>query len=598
MKKMVRTIAAMQAAVMMLTSTAFAEELFDESMVFTEETAVMEETASMEAFAEEAFETADESSTFEFYDDALIDDLAQLEEETFEEEEIGGEGIGSEGIDAVGLENEVWDSLEDAGADLIVAFSEEEGSRLETMNTQQSSLAPEWHEIKKYYKATYDGMLDAIGAACPEAKAIVPLLKLLLGQTIFRDGPEAVNTGEIILERLDKLSEELKGVEQNLKDHTYNVVSLAFIGDKYSTVKDKAETINTHIIDIMDTSALTDEEKKVEIASIYKSAEFDSLISAMNGATDCFYSSSNSIFDKKNIFDAAYDRACEEVMFSQEALKISMPYIMSQYAIYTAAYATMCEVFDAYEEVNGAGRLTRTRELMAQRLFGKDLEGNTVGKSVTELIADYLSRDKYIFVNRSNNTNIKVDKNLLYVIEIGKILPIQIFTQAMTTPDYVKKNPLTEDHIKALANYCNSRNVCPWQFLFNEMCFDPAVLYKGKVYSPEEIRSDFLLRYYLPISPCIMNRDWACNLSADHPEEVFLAGKYTNANIECKEAYYPGAYGSGYAYYRYYINCVRITKRGVSAEKKQILKYYKPDREDVGERSDYNFNFVFFQPGN
>ena len=50
MKKMVRTIAAMQAAVMMLTSTAFAEELFDESMVFTEETAVMEETASMEAF--------------------------------------------------------------------------------------------------------------------------------------------------------------------------------------------------------------------------------------------------------------------------------------------------------------------------------------------------------------------------------------------------------------------------------------------------------------------------------------------------------------------------------------------------------------------
>ena len=50
-------------------------------------------------------------------------------------------------------------------------------------------------------------------------------------------------------------------------------------------------------------------------------------MSAMNGATDCFYSASNDIFHNTNIFDAAYNTALPTVMFSGEALDVCVPYL-------------------------------------------------------------------------------------------------------------------------------------------------------------------------------------------------------------------------------------------------------------------------------
>ena len=283
-------------------------------------------------------------------------------------------------------------------------------------------------------------------------------------------------------------------------------------------------------------------------------------------------------------------------MFSREAIDISLPYIMTQYAIYAAAYATMSEVYDAYEEVYGAGKLNKTRELMTERMFGGNLQGELTGKSILELIGDYANRDKFVFVNRSNNTNIKVNPTMMYVINMGGILPIELHSQAMRTPDYVRKNPLNQDQVKALNEYCNKMGVSLWNFLFCDMQFEPAVLFNKTLYTADDIRNNLLLRICLPIVEMRGGAGWGINLNAEHANEVYLATRYTNENMDKDDKYYPGIYGSGYEVDWYYMNSVKMSGKDYSVERKQILRYSKSDREDVGERTEYDCNFVFFQP--
>ena len=76
----------------------------------------------------------------------------------------------------------------------------------------------------------------------------------------------------------------------------YNVVAMNAIGDKYSTVYEKANTVRTLIGDIELNGNLTEAEKLQRIAAIYNDAEFRSLMSAMNGASNCFFSRQNDIF--------------------------------------------------------------------------------------------------------------------------------------------------------------------------------------------------------------------------------------------------------------------------------------------------------------
>ncbi|MBP3902581.1 MAG: hypothetical protein J6D53_14185, partial [Blautia sp.] len=82
----------------------------------------------------------------------------------------------------------------------------------------------------------------------------------------------------------------------------------------------KCETIRTRIENIRRNGGLSEEEKTTEIANLYTFSEFAALESALNGGANCFYANNNTIFNNRNIFDAAYATACETVMFSQEAL--------------------------------------------------------------------------------------------------------------------------------------------------------------------------------------------------------------------------------------------------------------------------------------
>ena len=342
------------------------------------------------------------------------------------------------------------------------------------MLSAASATKSSWNEGSKYFKPIYDSAIDAIALSNPELKPFVPLFKAL-GGFIFNTG-SGDRTDEV-LDELNKLQTQITTAENNLKDHTYNVVALSDIGDKYNTVQYKAATIRTLVGNIKGNGKLSEEEKTQQIADLYKDAEFRSLMSAMNGATDCFYRDVNDIFET-NLFDAAYNRACEEVMFSGEALTMTMPYIMKQFAYYTAAYATMGEVYDAYEEVYGDTSLTASRLEMAERLCGEDLDGNHVCKSVTDLIDEYFQRNRYIFVGKSNRTNIPVDDELnvlngtLFVEH--SIVRYDDYLKWCETPRYMSNSLLSTSQLKDIAEYCAQKNITIFDFLFNVMKFKPA----------------------------------------------------------------------------------------------------------------------------
>ena len=324
-------------------------------------------------------------------------------------------------------------------------------------------------QSRKIAKAAFDSALESIAVANPAFKPYVPLLKALTGY-MFEDH-FASDPNEEIKAELAKIQKQITQTEQNLKDHTYNVVTLSKIGDKYFTLEQWAETVRERLGNIHDSTSKSDAQKVNEIAAMYDSAAFQNLMAAMNGATLCFTSPNNDIFGGYNIFDAAYRTACEQVMFSKEAIDISMPYLLNQLSCYTAAYVTMEEVFNAYEEVWGAGTLTESRDKMLIRLTGTNLQGQQEGKSVYNLFNDFCSRDKFIFVNKNNSTNIKINPNLRFVPYFGKRFTSEKMQwNNRDLPDFVKNCPLNDDQMKALIDYVNQKNTL-LMILLNDVGF-------------------------------------------------------------------------------------------------------------------------------
>jgi len=88
------------------------------------------------------------------------------------------------------------------------------------------------------------------------------------------------------------------------------------------------------------------------------------------------------------------------------------------------------------------------------------------------VFADYFNGDKFIFVNKSNNTNIKLSPKILFVKDFAKrYTKEEMRWNKRDMPDFMKKNPLSYDHVKALAEYCNEKKMQIAQLL-NAMGFD------------------------------------------------------------------------------------------------------------------------------
>lgn len=107
-------------------------------------------------------------------------------------------------------------------------------------------------------------------------------------------------------------------------------------------------------------------------------------------------------------------------------------------------------------------------------MSGLDRNGNKVQNSVFECFSEYLGKDRFIFVNRSNNTNIKLNTNLLVYENFGAICTLTAISDKRndwTLPYFVGQTPLSTDQVESLADYCKQRNITIWDFLVHDMGF-------------------------------------------------------------------------------------------------------------------------------
>lgn len=250
---------------------------------------------------------------------------------------------------------------------------------------------------------------------------------------------------------------------------------------------------------------LTAEEKTREIAALYNTTCESELYAAIEKANCVFWGDTSNELYKRSIFDVAYDTACEEVMFSQEALEMTRPYMARQIAKYLEACATYEIILNAYDQVHGSGSTEDTHEEMDQRLAGVN-SGVPGEGSIVSLYRNYFSKDKYIFVNKRKGNPVALYKRVRCQVDYAKNdLAKDPQVQAgrlykATTPDYMKNNPLSASQVEDLAEYCKSKNVSLFDFLFNRMRFEPVITYYATGFGVVELQAfDFVWGYPLGI---------------------------------------------------------------------------------------------------
>jgi len=266
-----------------------------------------------------------------------------------------------------------------------------------------------------------------------------------------------------VMNKLNQIEQQIKVAEDSIKLHTDNVVVLAAIGDKYGTVRDRAQTLATRVDNIRFNSFLTDEQKVQALAALYNDDVVYDLETALNGATNAFNGDTEFSLEQKSVFDMAYSTAVEKSMFSQEAIEAATPYLMRQLATYLAGYAALMPVYEAYEQVYGASYLLATREVMAQRLGGVDREGHEMSSTVLQKYEDFFGMDKYIFVNKGQTAPVKLNQTM-YILTSGR-------TDNFNISDELKNTALTQAQVESLAKYCKDKNLTLNQFLFEKMGF-------------------------------------------------------------------------------------------------------------------------------
>ena len=419
---------------------AFAEE----ELIACGDDMVLEQEVSCEATNEEVLEFAD---------------LDSAEEEPVEcgEEMVLEDDVLTACEDEMIFEDDSTEADEDLLSIDDELFSDETvngkpGSGSSELDLNKAAL----RESKIISQQVMNGVIDQM---CRDNAGLVFLgapLKAILGE-LFGIGAEDPNRA--VLEKLDELSAQIDASEEAIKRHVSNVVTLDSIGGEFTAMSRAIKPLNNKINDIEDlytAGKITEEERIRRIGALYNSAEYNSLANAISGATNAYMGKTSNTLDLTSIFGAAYNKQCEAVMFSGEAIDAVTPYLLRQLAIYTHAYTLVNEVLDNYELTEGIGAVQSSRN---------DMEKNI--ENVLNRYDDFFRGDRYIFVDYGK-CSIKLNQSLL-------VKRPRDFDGGITlsTPSYMRENPLSNAQVKELSEYAAGNGETLFDLLFNRMKFMP-----------------------------------------------------------------------------------------------------------------------------
>lgn len=199
---------------------------------------------------------------------------------------------------------------------------------LNSMSMSEQELEQTLEHMKSGSKNAIMYTIDQLAKVSSPAfkNMILPLIKAMVGDMF--DGLFPQSSEDKVMNKLNQIEQRINEVEDSIKLHTDNVVVLAAIGDKYGTVRDRAQTLAARVDNIRFNPYLTDEQKVEELAKLYKDGVVYDLETALNGATNAFNGDTEFSLEQKSVFDMAYSTAVEKSMFSQEAIEAATPYLI------------------------------------------------------------------------------------------------------------------------------------------------------------------------------------------------------------------------------------------------------------------------------
>lgn len=344
-------------------------------------------------------------------------------------------------------------------------------------------------------KEDMDVVLGMLADVHPAMKFVTPALKMMLGAAFEQ---EQADPNAVILEKLNEVETKLDNMKTDMEHHMENVVTLNALGGETGTVAKCAQVLRTRVSNIRNNPHLSRAEQVAEIAALYGQSIVTDLETAMVGATYAFQGKDSYTLGKTSIFDAAYNRACENVMFSGEAIDDTAVYIGRQLTYYAEGYAVLEQVYSAYEEVYGANALSASRKEMKENLTGSE--------SPFKLSERYFRQYRRTFVNKSNTTKIKLSPYIRVECDLAESIRVKAKYRDIpkTSPDYMTKNPLSAAQVKSLASYCSQKKITVFEFLINRMQFYPYIYdssgFKLSPFYYDDARSNGSNRYFLPES--------------------------------------------------------------------------------------------------
>ena len=335
-------------------------------------------------------------------------------------------------------------------------------------------------ETKKITQAAISGVLDLIAKNNPELIPLIAPLKVVIGELFGLNSSPDPN--KVMLEKLDEIDAHLTSMENYLKEHCENVVAFDSIGGEFQAITRAIEPLELKIGDIMyqfDKGDIDKEACDRELAALYKSWEYNSLMQGLSGATSAYGGFTSYTLEPTSVFMAAYNLQCNSVMFSGEAVDCVTPYLLRQLCIYLKGYGLINTVLDACEAINGPGKTHETRNAMF-RNTGGIVNGTFDEKhpGVFALYEAFFDTYRYTFVNKSSNeaNHVKLDRNIIAAIYGSKSYLGANGTAAddkckAYTPEIMSNCALSAEQMKNLAAYAKEKNTSVYDLLIDRVGF-------------------------------------------------------------------------------------------------------------------------------
>ena len=202
-------------------------------------------------------------------------------------------------------------------------------------------------------------IFTVLNECTPYGKFVTPALETLLGSLIGTPEDPTQQKLDEINDKIDQIFTKLDTVQSSLEKAFKNELQMAFFYDSYVEFKTQTRNLSRKIKEITGRTTLSNEDKLAKIGSLIGKSSNWAYSFENSFSKFCEYITQSGLGANTSIFDVVYNRYCQEVMFSGEALDKAIPVCQAIMQNYTAGCTAILECLSAQLYINHLSAETR-----------------------------------------------------------------------------------------------------------------------------------------------------------------------------------------------------------------------------------------------